>query len=30
METFGNTNATGNKIYMVVKEWAEQRKLLSR
>ena len=30
METFGNTNAIGNKIYMVVKEWAEQRKLLSR
>lgn len=30
METFGNTNATGNKIYMVVKEWAEQRKLTLR
>lgn len=27
METFGNTNKTGNRIYMVVKEWAEQRKL---
>lgn len=27
METFGNTNKTGNKIYMVVKEWAEQKKL---
>lgn len=26
METFGNTNSTGNRIYMVVKEWAEQRK----
>ena len=29
METFGNTNSTGNRIYMVVKEWAEQRKLKS-
>lgn len=27
METFGNTNKTGNKIYMVVKEWAAQKKL---
>lgn len=27
METFGNTNKTGNEIYMVVKEWAEQKKL---
>lgn len=27
METFGNTNALGNRLYMVVKEWAEQRKL---
>lgn len=27
METFGNTNRVGNRIYMVVKEWAEQRKL---
>ena len=26
METFGNTNKTGNRIYMVVKEWAEQKK----
>lgn len=28
METFGNTNALGNRLYMVVKEWAEQRKLI--
>lgn len=28
METFGNTNATGNKLYMVVKEWAEQKRLI--
>lgn len=27
METFSNTNKTGNKIYMVVKEWAAQKKL---
>lgn len=27
METFDNTNKTGNKIYMVVKEWAAQKKL---
>lgn len=27
METFGNTNSTGNKIYMVVKEWVAQKKL---
>lgn len=27
METFCNTNKTGNKIYMVVKEWAAQKKL---
>ena len=27
METFGNTNKTGNKIYMEVKEWAAQKKL---
>ena len=27
METFGTTNKTGNKIYMVVKEWAAQKKL---
>lgn len=29
METFGNTNTnkTGNRIYMVVKEWAESKKL---
>lgn len=27
METLGNTNKTGNKIYMVVKEWAAQKKL---
>lgn len=26
METFGNTNKTGNRIYMVVKEWVEQKK----
>lgn len=26
MKTFGNTNKTGNRIYMVVKEWAEQKK----
>ena len=26
METFGTTNKTGNRIYMVVKEWAEQKK----
>lgn len=26
METFRNTNKTGNRIYMVVKEWAEQKK----
>lgn len=26
METFGNTNKVGNRIYMVVKEWAEQKK----
>lgn len=26
METFGNTNRTGNRIYMVVKEWVEQKK----
>lgn len=26
METFGNTNNTGNRIYMVVKEWVEQKK----
>ena len=30
METFGNTNSTGNKIYMVVKEWAEQKKSASK
>lgn len=28
IETFGNTNALGNRLYMVVKEWAEQRKLI--
>lgn len=28
METFGNTNSLGNRLYMVVKEWAEQRKLI--
>lgn len=27
-ETFGNENKNGNAIYKVVKEWAEQRKLL--
>lgn len=27
METFGNQNSFGNCLYMVVKEWAEQRKL---
>lgn len=27
METFGNQNSFGNRLYMVVKEWAEQRKL---
>ena len=26
LETFGNTNINGNLLYMVVKEWAEQRK----
>lgn len=26
METFGNTNINGNLLYMVVKEWAEQKK----
>lgn len=26
METFGKTNKTGNRIYMVVKEWVEQKK----
>lgn len=26
METSGNTNKTGNRIYMVVKEWVEQKK----
>ncbi len=26
IETFGNTNKSGNLLYMVVKEWAEQRK----
>ncbi len=26
METFGNTNKVGNKIYMVVKEWVELKK----
>ena len=26
METFWNTNKTGNRIYMVVKEWVEQKK----
>ena len=25
-ETFGNSNTKGNKLYKVVKEWAEQRK----
>lgn len=25
-ETFGNTNSNGNKIYEVVRQWAEQRK----
>ena len=25
-ETFGNKNKTGNAIYEVVKQWAEQRK----
>lgn len=28
METFGNENSLGNRLYMVVKEWAEQRKLI--
>lgn len=27
METFGNTNKVGNLLYMVVKEWAELKKL---
>lgn len=27
-ETFGNENKNGNAIYKVVKEWAEQKKLL--
>lgn len=26
METFGNTNKTGNSLYMVVKEWVERKK----
>lgn len=25
-ETFGNTNACGNGLYEVVRQWAEQRK----
>lgn len=29
METFGNVNKTGNRLYMVVKEWAERKKLKS-
>lgn len=26
VETFGNTNANGNKIYEVVREWAELKR----
>ena len=26
LETFGNTNVNGNLLYMVVKEWVEQKK----
>lgn len=26
METFGNSNSNGNAIYLIVKQWAEQRK----
>lgn len=26
METFGNSNKIGNRLYMVVKEWVEQKK----
>jgi hypothetical protein len=26
LETFGNTNINGNLLYMVVKEWVEQKK----
>ena len=29
METFGNSNKVGNRIYMVVKEWAELKKFKS-
>ena len=25
-ETFGNTNANGNALYEVVRQWAEQKK----
>jgi hypothetical protein len=26
METYGNDNSNGNAIYLIVKQWAEQRK----
>jgi hypothetical protein len=26
METYGNNNSNGNAIYLIVKQWAEQRK----
>ena len=26
VETFGNTNKNGNLLYMVVKEWVEQKR----
>ena len=26
METYGNSNSNGNAIYLIVKQWAEQRK----
>jgi hypothetical protein len=26
LETFGNTNKNGNLLYMVVKEWVEQKR----
>lgn len=28
LEAYGNTNKTGNEIFMVVKEWADARKLM--
>ena len=27
-ETFGNTNLAGNAIYEIVRQWAEQKKLI--